>query len=424
MDRNTAPPITDIRNVPLPRPLTIALDNGVVIYGTEGKSLPVIRLEVVVMAGRPFEIKKIISKLTGKLIREGTLNKTSRQITDIFDKYGATIHTSSNMDYVTITLHCLQKYFQHVWPMVAELLFEASFPETELQTYVNNSIQKLEIDLTKPEVAAYRLITEKIFGEYHPYGYNSTPALYREASRDDLIEHYRRTFVPGKTSIHISGGFEKPDLDLVAQTMVHWKNRDVTEAIFPDRTDEKPQHLHIEIPSSSQSSLRIGRRAFSRAHEDYVDLFILNTVLGGFFGSRLNMNIREQKGMTYNIGSSLDTLSYDGCLIVMADMSHEHIDKAIRQVFREFKKLRENPLDDDELTQLKRYLTGTLINAVDGPFHTSTMIKYLIADQVSLDIWETANLRINHITPDEIMSVARKYLNPEDYWVVSAGRKQ
>lgn len=421
MDRKIAPPVKDIRKVILPRPEICTLSNGITIFGTQRPGLPVLRLEIVVMAGRPFERKKIISKLTGKLLKEGTTSKSSRKIADIFDKYGATIHTSANLDYVTISVHCLRKYFFQLWPVVYEILREPAFPEAELNTYVANNIQKLEIDLTKPEVVAYRLITEKIFGNDHPYGYNSTPELYRQATRADITEHYQRAFIPSKTNIHISGGYEAEDIDLIAESMGAWQNPHLSEPVFAGLISDKPGNIHIEMPTSSQASLRIGRRMFSRSHPDFMDVFILNTLLGGFFGSRLNMNIREGKGMTYSIGSSLDPLSYSGCLIIMADVSHEHIGKATRQVFKEFKKLREIPIDNDELTQLKRYLIGSLINAVDGPFHSSAMIKYLIADQVDLNIWDKANERICDITTEEIQHTAQQYLKQEDYWIVSAG---
>ena len=127
--------------------------------------------------------------------------------------------------------------------------------------------------------------------------------------------------------------------------------------------------------------------------------------------------------MTYNIGTSLETLSYDGCLIIMADMSHEHVEKAIKLIFREFGKLVEKPMEVDELLQLKRYMIGTLINAVDGPFNTSGLIKSIVADQADLSIWEQAVERINTIESNDIMKIAGKYLQPQDFWIVSSGRR-
>ena len=423
MNRKNPPHINDILKVELPTPQIVRFTNKSELYLTFFQGLPVIRLEIVIMAGRPYEKKKIISKLTGRLLKEGAAGRTSKQISDLVDHYGGTLHSSANLDYVTITLHCLRKYFDKLWPVVTDLLFYPDFTEKELRTYVDNSIQKLEIDLTKPEVMAYRILTEKIFGSDHPYGYNSSAELYKAAERDDLVNHFKHNFIPANTYLFLSGGFEKTDVDLIGQSMNKWENQTNTEAVIPTILEVKPMRIHHEIPSSVQSSLRIGRRMFSRNHPDYIDMFILNTILGGFFGSRLNMNIRENKGMTYNIGSSLETLSYDGCLIIMADMSHEHVEKAIKLIFREFGKLVEKPMEVDELLQLKRYMIGTLINAVDGPFNTSGLIKSIIADQADLSIWEQAVERINTIESNDIMKIAGKYLQPQDFWIVSSGRR-
>lgn len=423
MNRKIPPVIEDIKKVDLPTPEIFNFLNDSVLYCTYAHGLPVIRVEIVIMAGRPFEKKRIISKLTGRLLKDGTKTKTAKQIADFFDNYGATINTSSNLDYITITLHCLRKYFEQLWPVVVEVLMEPGFHEQDMLTYINNSIQKLEIDLTKPEVVAYRTITEKIFGTNHPYGYNSTTELYKAANQQDLFDHFNANFLPAQTSVHLSGGYMECDLDLIMNTLKSWEAKPRPKPVIPSIDIINPERLHLEIDSSSQSSLRLGRKMFARSHPDYIDMFILNTLLGGFFGSRLNMNIRENKGMTYSIGSSLETLSFDGCFIVMADMSHEHINKAIKLIFKEFKKLSDQPIDDDELLQLKRYLIGTLINAVDGPFNSSGLIKSLVADQVGLSIWDQATSRINSIQATEIMATAQMYLQPDDFWVVSSGKR-
>jgi predicted Zn-dependent peptidase len=135
------------------------------------------------------------------------------------------------------------------------------------------------------------------------------------------------------------------------------------------------------------------------------------------------MNIREAKGMTYNIGSSLDTLSFDGCLIIMGDMSHRHVGKATQQIFKEFDKLCKQPIGADELLQLKRYTLGTMLTAIDGPFNTSSIIKSFIADQTDLDLWNRAIARIHTIDAQGLMDIAIKYLQPDDFWIVSAGMK-
>lgn len=423
MNRKIAPPIKDIGQIELPLPEIMRFDNGSALYLTHGNSLPVVKIEVVVMAGRPYETKKIISKLTGRLLKEGTLQKTAQQISAKVDEYGASFHTSANLDYITLSLHCLQKYLPTLWPLMEEILLYPSFPEREFKTYTDNSIQRLEIDLTKPEVLAYRSVTELIFGSEHPYGYNSTKQLYREAFREDMVQYHARTFLPQATKIHLSGGYTDHDVQIICHTLENWAIKGNSQHVNLPAYTNKPEKVHFELKSSIQSSLRIGRKMFPRPHPDFNDMFILNTLLGGFFGSRLNMNIREDKGMTYNIGSSLESLTLDGCLIVMADLSHSNISKAIRLIFKEFNKLREHLVEADELEQLKRYLIGNLISSVDGPFNTASLVKSMIADNVELNTWDHLIQRIHSINQHDIKVMAEKYLNPEDFWIVSAGQK-
>ena len=282
MNRKIPPVIEDIKKVDLPTPEIFNFLNDSVLYCTYAHGLPVIRVEIVIMAGRPFEKKRIISKLTGRLLKDGTKTKTAKQIADFFDNYGATINTSSNLDYITITLHCLRKYFEQLWPEVVEVLMEPGFHEQDMLTYINNSIQKLEIDLTKPEVVAYRTITEKIFGTNHPYGYNSTTELYKAANQQDLFDHFNANFLPAQTSVHLSGGYMECDLDLIKNTLKSWEAKPRPKPVIPSIDIINPERLHLEIDSSSQSSLRLGRKMFARSHPDYIDMFILNTLLGGF----------------------------------------------------------------------------------------------------------------------------------------------
>ncbi len=423
MNRSIPPIIKEITKVEFPIPEQIIFSNGIPLYLTPALDLTVLKLELVICAGRPWEKKKLTSKITGKLIKEGVASKTSKEISAFFDFYGASINVQANLDYITVSLYCLNRYFNELLPLLEEILKAPLFPEIEIETYIKNNIKKLQIDLTKSEVVAYRSITEKIFGINHPYGYNSTEEHYRDINRIDIVEHYKLNYIPSRCRIFLSGGYTEKILKDLENTFGNWYSVDSIKASFPLATLSIPQRIDLKMENAAQSAVRIGRKLFTRSHKDYPDMFILNTLLGGFFGSRLNMNIRESNGFTYNISSSLDTFTFDGSLIVSSEMSSKHMNKAIKLIFNEFNLLQNTPVDELELKQLRSYLMGSLIMAIDGPFNANGIIKTLIADGVSYDLWDKVVDRIQKISANDILTLSQKYLNIEDFWIVTTGSK-
>ena len=424
MNRSVPPLIKEIVYVELPTPEKLVLGNGIPVYLTRAPDLEVLKLELIFWAGRPWEAKKLASKITAKILKEGTSTKTSKEISEWFDYYGASINTQANLDYVTVSLYCLSRYFDKLFPLFQEIIKDPVFPEHELEVYIKNNIQKLQIDLTKSEVIAYRTITEKIFGEEHPYGYNTTEELINQVKRADIIQHYKTNYIPSRCYIFMSGGVSDQQLKEVDNAFGSWEIKEKESSLHLPEVFTTPAKYDIHMQNATQTALRMGRRLFTRNHPDYPDTFILNNLLGGFFGSRLNMNIREDKGYTYSISSSLDTFTFDGSIIISSEMSAKHTDKAIKAIFGEFEKLKSEPVPATELLQLKRYLMGSLIMAVDGPFNSNGVIKTLVADGISLSIWDKVIDRIQAITAADLMHVAQKYLNQEEFWIVTAGSKK
>lgn len=424
MNRTIQPPIQEITNVELLAPLKEVLSNGIPIYMTHVPDLEVLKLEVVIWAGRPWEAKKLASKVTAKLLKEGTNSRNSKEISEWFDYYGASINIQVNLDYITISLNCLTRYFDKLFPVFNEIIQEPIFPENELEVFINNTIQKLYIDLSKSEVVAYRSITEKIFGENHPYGYNTTEELLKQITRTDLINHFNSNFISTRCYLFLSGDFSDSHLKTINTSFERIKPGSNEDLLSLPDPNASPYRTDIVMENSTQCALRLGRKLFTRNHPDYADCFILNTLLGGFFGSRLNMNIRETKGFTYSISSSLDTFTFDGSLIISSEMSAKHTNKAIKLIFEEFEDLKTELVSETELLQLKRYLMGSLIMAVDGPFNTNGVIKTLIADGVTLNLWDKVIKRIQEINSEDLMLMSQKYLNKEDFWIVTAGPKK
>ena len=421
LDRKSPPAIFEVQNLFLPRPEVILLDNGIPVYVLDFPGQEIVKIEAVFRAGRPEEAKRLASRATAKLLREGTLTRTAADIAEHFDYYGGSLSVPTNLDTTNVLLFSLKKYVHELIPVFAEVLQQPTFPEDELETFRRTSLQELLVDLEKVEVQAYRKITELIFGESHPYGYNSVAEDYAALTRDDVVRHFEQWYTPSNCTLFASGRIDAGVLQLLNQYFGHNPVKGQVPVFQPSQTDVKPRKVHISQPGSLQSAIRVGRRLFGREHPDFNGIFVLNTILGGYFGSRLMMNIREKKGYTYNIYSTADAMLHDGCLYIATEVNKDKSAATLRAIMAEMKKLREHPVSDDEIAMVRNYLLGMLLNGLDGPMNISDVVRSLVVEGLPWESYEALVHTIRHITPAELQQLAQRYLQPEDFWTVTVG---
>ncbi|HMX41746.1 MAG TPA: pitrilysin family protein, partial [Saprospiraceae bacterium] len=356
MNRKIAPPTHQVRGLSLPTPQRLHLDNGISVYVLDYPDQEILKIEAVYRAGRPYERQRLASRSTARMLREGSSSRSGADIAEHLDFYGASLSIPTNLDSANFLLFSLKKYASEVIPVYAELLQEPVFPEVELETSRRNSLQELQVDLEKVDIVAYRKVTELIFGENHAYGYNSTAADYLAIQREHLVEHHRRCYTPENCSLFVSGRADEQVLQLLNR---HLGQRPASPGASPlspklgESSTARPGKVSIAMPNSLQSGIRVGRRLFSRKHPDFNGVFVLNTILGGYFGSRLMANIREKKGFTYNIYSTADAMFDDGCLYISTEVNADKSAATLRAIFSEMKKLREKPVSEEELDMVR-----------------------------------------------------------------------
>lgn len=422
MPKRPAPAIHPVSNLVLPLPMEIRLDNGVRVFVMHFPGQEILKVEAVFQAGRPEETKHLVSRATARLLREGTRSKKGAEIAEHIDFYGGTLSIPSNLDAAVFTLFSLRKYAHELIPVFAEVLHEPSFPADEIETFRRNSLQELLLDLDKEEVLAYRKVTELIFGEDHPYGYNSIPEDYDALTRDDLLAFFDQWYVPANCQLFVSGHVDEVVLELLNHHFGQTKKTGSEPMLrLPSSPEVCPQTLHIPHPGSLQTAVKIGRRLFARNHPDYNGLFVLNTILGGYFGSRLMTNVREKRGFTYNIYSTADAMLHDGCLYIASEVHGRKVAATVKQIFAEMKTLCDQPVPDSEMEMVRNYLLGMLLNGLDGPLNISDMVRTLATEGLPFDAFDQIVHTIRTITPGQIQDLARRYLQPEDFWVVTVG---
>ncbi len=434
LNRKSAPPIHEVRNLVLPDPRIVRLDNGVPVYVLDFPGQEIVKIEAVFRAGRPEEDKHLVSRATSRLLREGTSARTGAAIAEYIDFYGGSLSVPTNLDTANFLLFSLKKYAAELIPVFAEVLQDPVFPESELETFKRTSIQELVVELEKVEVLAYRKITELIFGEQHPYGYNSVPDDYSALERVDLQRFFDDWYHPANLMLFASGRVDEEVLELLNRHLGQSKKTGKLPVpsgragrsdgqSFPSNPDSPTLNRNLKIlrPGSLQTAIKIGFRAFNRSHPDSNGLYVLNTILGGYFGSRLMMNIREKKGFTYNIYSTLDSYLHDGCFYIATEVNPGKANATLKEIFSEMKKLRETPVSDDELDMVRNYLLGMLLNGLDGPLNTSDVLRGLIVEGLSHEAFDSLVQTIRSITPVQLQGLADRYLHPENFWTVTVG---
>ena len=327
------------------------------------------------------------------------------------------------MDCPSLVLYTLNKHFSKVLPIVASLLKEPTFPKVELEHYIEQQCRRLEIELSKTEVVAYRAITEQIFGSDHPYGYNSSPALYRDLSRQDIQDHFQSFYHAGNAKIILSGYVTEREIDLLQATLSKLPSKAAAKPKPMQKQPDQQQHLQIDFPEAIQTSVRMGSPLFNRAHPKYSEIYFLNTLLGGFFGSRLMNNIREDKGYTYNIYSSLDCMRYDGCWLISSEVSNEKAQQTYEEIRAEIQALQQDLIEEEELSMVKNYILGVLLSMLDGPLNIAEVVKSILVAEADLSIFEKLVQTTQNISPMEIRSLFQEYLPLDKLYSVSVGPK-
>jgi len=421
IDRKIAPPIKRIQKLHLPKSKKIRLSNGIPVHIINMGTQEVSKLQLVFNSGRPYEKKKLISKATSRLLKEGTTSLSSADIAEQIDFYGATLSTPTNLDNSNLVFYTLNKHFKTLIPLVADLLLAPSFPQEELDTYLENSRRRLQVDLNKNDIVAYRKITEFIFGKEHPYGYNSNIRAYSSVKRNDLVNHFQKHYNARNCQIFISGKITDEILKLLDQYLGQLPVGRKSRLPKFKLTTETPQKRHIEIPNSMQTAIRIGKRVIGRTHPDFAGFTVLNTIFGGYFGSRLMMNIREDKGYTYNIYSTQDTMLHDACFYVATEVGNEFTEKAKKEIYKEINILQNDLVPNEELEMVRNYMLGNMLNMVDGPFHVADVIKTMILNKMPFTDFDKLIDTVNTITAQELRDLAQKYFTTDDMWEVTAG---
>ena len=394
------------------------LDNGVEVYAIDAGAQDVLQLEMVFYAGNSYETNNGVAAATSYMLKNGTSNKTAFEINEHFEYYGGYCNRGCQNETASVSLHTLSKHLSVLLPVIKEMITDSIFPEDELAIFKQNSKQKLSVSLQKCDFVANRLIDAYLFGEDHPYGKYLVAEDYEALTTAQLKNHFQQYYLTGHCVIFVAGKLPE---DLFKQLNEQFGKL----ALKPGKkelikTDIEPaatkKYRILNDAEGVQGAIRIARPFPNRHHPDFMQMMVLNTVFGGFFGSRLMSNIREDKGYTYGIHSYVQNQFHDTALIISTEAGKDVSEATVEEVYNEMKILREELIDEEELLLVRNYLIGNILGDLDGPFHIIGRWKNIILNNLDEQyFYDTINM-IKTITAEELKELANKYLQPEDFY--------
>jgi len=306
-------------------------------------------------------------------------------------------------------------------PILAEVLQQPTFPEDELRTHKEITLEKLKSNMAKSDLVSYRKITEEMYGSSHAYGYNSSEENISAITRADLQHHFSTYQTSDRCQIVVSGKLDSSIRSIINATLGQVKTTSPQKKYVAPSIGIHTALHKVDSDQEHQTAIKIGRRMFNRRNEDFAPAFMLNTVLGGFFGSRLMESIREDLGYTYNIYSSLEPLVYDGYFTINTEVSNELVEPTIKEIYNQINILQQEKISTKELDMVRNYVMGNFLNMVDGPFRVGNVMKTLSVSKMQIEEYENIIDQIYNCSAEQIQDMAQKYLQREDMIEVFVG---
>lgn len=426
LDRKQCPQIRSIENIIIQTPERRMMPNGVPLNIIRAGNEEVVRMDILINAGIWHQKQPLQALFTNRMLREGTQKMSSAQISEQLDYYGAWLELTSSMNYNFLTLYSLNKHFERTLAVLGELIKEPTFPNDELQVTIDANRQQFIVNSTKVDVITRKEFNSTLFGKEHPCGRFAVAEDYDKLTSEHLKEFYSHHYHSGNCSIYLSGKVTDHIISLVEKEfgIMEWGN--VTPRIpisaFPVNTS-KNKHIFAEHPTAVQSALRVGSFAMDRTHPDYAKARVLVTLFGGYFGSRLMTNIREDKGYTYGITAGIASYPHQGVLVVNTETANEYVEPTIKEIKHEMQRLQNELVPQQELSMVQSYMLGEMCRNQEGAFSLSDAWIFIETAGLSQDFFTQMTNSIRNVTREELRELACVYLQPEKQIEVITGKK-
>jgi predicted Zn-dependent peptidase len=409
LDRKTPPAFKAIEAISFPWPTAIELKEGIPLFILNQGELPIIKLSLLFESGSWYEPQNGVAYFTTKMLLEGTLNKKSNEIAAYIDYYGANIEIISRSDYCSIELLSLSKHFKPMLELLAEILQSSIFPISQLQLLKHLKTQEIKIEDEKSSQIAHKRFKEALLGKEHPYGYSLTATDISAITSEHVTAYYQRQLFAG-CQVLLSGQVTDQNIRDV-QNYLSFLTPQLPKRPVYTLSIKPPSKVHVPKEGSLQSAICIGKILFSKEHPDYLSMRIVTELLGGYFGSRLMRNIREEKGYTYNIHATMIPLKELTYFLISTEAIQEFADQTCEQVYREIEILQTQEVGQEELITLRNFMVGNFLAGINNPFSIMQRFKEVHLYGLDKDFYTKFYNTLQQITPARIKQIANTYLS-------------
>ncbi|HEY0512928.1 MAG TPA: pitrilysin family protein [Thermoanaerobaculia bacterium] len=427
VDRSAPPPAREIRAFRFPPVLRTRLPNGLTVVAARLPGLPLVSLEIVVPAGAQYDPadRTGVATLTASVIDEGTARRTSLEIAAVAERLGGYFTTGADWDIGYLATGLLSSHTREGLELLAEVVDLPTFPEAEVERLRRQRLAEIQRRYQDPAALADDRFQREVF-RGTPYAnplYGTEESIAR-LDRESLLGFYRGHYgFDGSTLIAV-GDFDAEELLRAAESAF---GADGLQGQAPARPEIRPAPLagisvHIvDRPGAAQTELRVGHVGVPRTHPDYTTLAVLNTLLGGKFTSRINLNLREQHGYTYGATSRFSARQGPGPFTVATAVSTAATAAAAREILHELRRVREAPVEPEELAETQGYIVGVFPYSLQTVGDVTRRLETLAVFGLPDDYYAGHLERIQAVTRESVLEAARRHLDPERIVVVAVG---
>lgn len=408
------PAINCIAELNIQKPVKKIMPNGMMLNIIDTGTEDVVKLDLVIGCGQLNQKFPLQAMMTNRMLREGSSRMTSSEIAEKLDFYGAWLDLSSSVNNGFITLYSLGKFFDKTVEVLANMVKDPVFPEMELRIVAESNKQVYLVNAQRVEVMARKRLNIELFGPEHPLARYAVQKDYDNLSTDMLKDFYRDNYCSDNCTIFVAGKVTDKVVERIEECFGKspWgDNRYLTRPVIPEPRGMARKRVTVEKKDGMQSSVKIGCFMPDRLHEDFHDLKVLTTMMGGYFGSRLMKNIREDKGYTYGIASGIVTYPENSVLIISTETANEYVEDVIREVRNEIDLLKSTEASKEELNMVKNYMLGDLCRAYENTLSVTDAWIYVLTAGAKEDFFDKSVESIRNITEKRIKELAEKYLD-------------
>ncbi len=425
MNRTIQPEIKKLKDFSVPKPERVILPNGVPLTIINAGEQEVVRMDIIFAGGRWQQSQKLQALFTNRMLREGTQKYSASTIAERLDYYGSWLELSSSSEHAYITIYSLNKYLKETLEVIESMIKEPLFPQKELSTILEANIQQYLVNSSKVDFLAHRCLLEHLYGEKHPCGQLIVENDYRAITPELLNDFYKKHYHSGNCSIFLSGKVTEETIQHVTTILgTSFGEYDLKSPknTFPFLAANE-KRFFVERSEALQSAVKMGSTTITRNHPDYHKLRVLLTLFGGYFGSRLMTNIREDKGYTYSISAGIMFYPDSGLIGISTETDNQYVEPLIHEVYNEIDRLHQEPVFIEELEMVRNYMLGEMCRSYESPFSLSDAWIFIATSELDDSYFYRSFQAVNEITPLEIQDLAQRYLCKETLKEVIAGKK-